>query len=153
VIITRVYQALTAPDTDSAVMSLGEALTMAEPEGYVRTFVDEGRLLAPLLRTACSQGINPEYTIKLLTIIEAEEQQRRKARKTEGALSPYRSLLSKREVEVLRLLAVDLTNRQIADRLFISTGTVKIHVHNILEKLGAKVRFQAVARAREMNLI
>jgi LuxR family maltose regulon positive regulatory protein len=61
--------------------------------------------------------------------------------------------LSERELEVLRLVADGLSNREIADRLFVSVGTVKTHVHNILGKLGVEGRPRAIARARELDLI
>jgi LuxR family maltose regulon positive regulatory protein len=149
----RVYQALAAANQESALEFLSEALTMAEPEGYIRTFVDEGRLLAPLLQKALSQGIMPEYTRKLITIIEAEERQKRKMKRGEGAPSRYHALLSERELEVLRLMAEGLSNQQIADRLIISLSTAKNHVHNILEKLNVQGRTQAVTQARELELI
>ena len=145
-IAIRMNQALAADTVDSAVELVAEVLAMAEPEGYIRIFVDEGKLLAPLLRKAISQGIKPEYAAKLLAIIEAEK--RRKPKTKAGG-----ALLSERELEILRLLASEISNQQIAERLFISTGTVKVHVHNILEKLGAKGRSQAVARAREIKII
>jgi LuxR family maltose regulon positive regulatory protein len=149
----RVYQALAADNEESALEFLSEALTMAEPEGYIRTFIDEGELLKPLLEKALSQGITPEYTRKLLAIIEAEERQKRKMKKGDGASSPYQSLLSERELEVLRLMAEGLSNQQIADRLIISLSTVKNHVHNILEKLNVQGRTQAVTQARELEII
>jgi len=152
-IIYRLYQALAADNEESALEFLSEALTMAEPEGYIRTFVDEGKLLAPLLRKAVSQGITPEYTKKLLTIIEAEERQKRKMKRGEGAPSPYHALLSERELEVLRLMAAGLSNQQIADKLIISLSTAKNHVHNIIEKLNVQSRTQAVTQARDLELI
>jgi LuxR family maltose regulon positive regulatory protein len=146
-ITARVYQALSAPTPEEALVFLAEALNLAQPEGYIRIFADEGGLLAPLLRKALSQGITPEYAGRLLTIIEAEK--RRK-----GTLPPKTSgLLSERELEVLRLLAVGSSNRQIAQKLFVSLSTAKTHVHNILEKLGAQNRSQAIARGRELKLI
>jgi LuxR family maltose regulon positive regulatory protein len=150
-IIYRVYQSLAVENEESAVEFLSNALTMAEPEGYIRTFVDEGKLLKPLLEKALSKGITPEYTRKLIDIIEAEERQKRRMKREEGA--PSRSVLSGREIEVLKLMAEGLSNQQIADRLIISLGTVKNHVHNIIEKLEAKGRTQAVAQARELELI
>jgi len=75
-ISTCVYQALAAATPTEALNFLTEALTLGQPEGFIRTFVDEGRLLAPLLREALAQGVTPEYTKKLLNIIEAEERQR-----------------------------------------------------------------------------
>jgi len=153
VIEIRVYQALAAATPAEALTFLAEALTMGQPEGFIRTFVDEGRLLAPLLRKALSQRITPEYTGKLLSIIEAEER-RRRARKGEGApVSPSSELVSGRELEVLRLVAEGLSNQQIADKLSVSLSTAKTHVHRLFEKLNAKDRLQVVIKARELKLI
>ncbi|GAI40404.1 unnamed protein product, partial [marine sediment metagenome] len=104
------------------------------------------KLLTPLLRKALSRGIMPDYASKLLIIIKAEEQRRQK---TKGAAM----LLSKRELEILRLLEKEFSNKQIADRLNISLSTVKTHVHSILEKMNARNRSQAVSQAREFELI
>lgn len=146
-ITARIYQALSAPTPEEALTFLAEALKLAQPEGYIRIFIDEGGLLAPLLRKALSQGITPEYTGKLLTIIEAEK--RRK-----GTLPPQTSgILSEREIEVLHLLAAGSSNRQIAQKLIVSLSTAKTHVHNILEKLNAKNRTQAIALGRELKLL
>ena len=152
-IICRVFQALATETEEAALEFLSEALTMAEPEGYIRTFVDEGRLLKPMLEKALSRGVTPEYTRKLITIIEAEERQKRIREKGEGVPSPYQSILSERELEVLHLMADGLSNQQIADRLIISLSTAKNHVHNIIEKLGVRARTQAVTQARELELI
>ena len=145
-IVYRLYQALAADNDELALEFLSDAMTMAEPEGYIRTFVDEGKLLKPLLQKALTEGITPEYTGKLLNIIEAEERMRKKAR---GGEIP----LSERELEILRLLAADVSNQQIAEMLTISLSTVKTHVHHILEKLDAKDRSQAVFYARELELM
>jgi len=142
----RVYQSLAAETEETALEFLSDSLVMAEPEGWIHIFVDEGRMLKPLLEKALSRGITPEYTRKLISIIESEERRRKEARKGE-------MLLSERELEVLQLITLKLSNKQIAERLFISPGTVKIHVHNILDKLGATVRSEAVAHAREIRLI
>jgi len=153
IIWLRIYQALAADMAESAIEFLSEALTMAKPEGYIRIFVDEGKLLAPLLRKVLSRGITPEYTNKLLTIIEAEERQFT-SKTIEGipsALLP--KPLSERELEVLKLVADGLTNQQIADKLIISLSTAKSHVYHIFGKLNAKDRLQAVTRARELKLI
>lgn len=153
VIWFRVYQALAAATQESALQFLADVLKIAEPEDFIRTFVDEGRLLAPLLRKALSQGITPEYTSRLLSIIEAEEQHRKSGTKEviPSALLP--EPLSERELEVLRLLAADASNRQIASRLSISLSTVKTHVHHILDKLSTKNRTLAIARAKDLKLI
>lgn len=76
VIRIRVYQALAAATPDEALTFLSEALTLGQPEGFTRTFVDEGKLLKPLLQKALAQGITSEYTAKLLNVIETEERQR-----------------------------------------------------------------------------
>ena len=149
----RVCQTMAADNEESALKFLSEALTMAEPEGYIRTFVDEGRLLKPLLEKALSQGITPEYTRKLLSVIEAEERQRR-ATKGRGMPVPSTTeFLSERELEVLRLVTDGLSNQQIADRLVISLNTAKTHVHRLFGKLNAKDRLQVVTRAKQLKLI
>ena len=152
VILIRVYQALAADSPNESLAFLSEALKLGEPRGYIRTFVDEGKLLKPLLEKALSQGITPDYTHKLLDIIETEES-RGQARNALVAPHAPRGLVSDRELDILRLVAAGLSNRQIADRLIITPGTAKRHVHNIFEKLDARDRLQAVNRARELNLI
>lgn len=147
----RITQALAASEQAEALGFLVQALRAGEP-GWVRSFVDQGSRLAPLLRRAVSQGICPDYATRLLTLIEAE--QRRKAA-SDGSppSSPAYALLTGRELELLRLVAAGLSNRQIAGKLFISPGTVKVHLHNISEKLNATSRTGAVARARELKLL
>jgi LuxR family maltose regulon positive regulatory protein len=106
-------------DIPSALVPLERALALAEPEGYVRIFVDEGRPMAQLLSEAAVQGIMPDYTAKLLAVFEAEEH------KSEGEpylspAAPARSLtepLSQRELEVLRLISQGFSNREIGERL------------------------------------
>jgi LuxR family maltose regulon positive regulatory protein len=151
-IVIRIWQALCATEPDEALDYLAEALATARPEGWIRSFVDEGPRLVSLLRKAVSRGISSDYAAKLLTIIEAEER-----RKTEGGRSGRSSqvyaLLTDRELEVLRLAAAGLSNQQIASRLVISLSTAKVHLHNISEKLNATSRTGAVARARELGLL
>ena len=147
----RVCQALAAATPAEALSFLAEALTIGQPEGYIRSFVDESRPLTPLLRKALSQGITPEYTRRLLNIIEDEE--RRRHAPSDLVASLPSGALSNRELEILRLVAAGLSNKQIADRLIIALGTAKTHVHRIFEKLNAKDRLQAVTRARELKLV
>ena len=147
-----VYQALAASTPERALDFLAEALQLGEPRGYIRTFVDEGKLLKPLLEMALSRGITPDYTRKLLDIIETEERQRQAGSAVVAPHAPP-GLLSEHELEILRLVAAGLSNAQISDRLIITPGTAKRHVHNIFEKLDARDRLQAVNRARELNLI
>ncbi len=159
---TRVLQALAAPTSTAALAFLADALKLSQPEGYVRTFVDEGEALAELLRQPMSQSVHPDYVAKLLAALEVEA----KGRGCPGegleasaflrhrpAGQPLVEPLSERELEVLRLVAAGLSNREIAESLIISVGTVKTHVHNILNKLNVQGRTGAIARARELDLI
>jgi len=151
-ITVRVYQALAAGSTSEALSFLSEALRAGEAEGYIRTFADEGKLLAPLLRQALSRGVTPEYTARLLNVIRDEERQNRVAGKASpGGQAP--GPLSERELEILRLVEAGLSNRQIAERLVITLATVKTHVHNLSQKLNVRTRTQALARARELKLL
>jgi LuxR family maltose regulon positive regulatory protein len=121
---------------------LRRALVLAEPEGYVRTFVDEGAPMAAMLGQALSQNLAPRY-IGLLLAAFAES----------SAVSPLIEPLTRREREVLRLIADGLKNQEIADRLVISVATVKRHVTNIYGKLGIGGRVRAAARAQELGLL
>jgi LuxR family maltose regulon positive regulatory protein len=148
----RIYHALLAATPDEALTFLTEALKLGQPEGFIRSFVDEGRQLAPLLRRALHQGVTPEYTARLLNIIATEEGWRRSVGGTAATASPS-GLLSEREMEILELLAAGHSNRQIAERLIVTAGTVKVHVHNVMGKLNARSRTQAVSLARALKLL
>jgi LuxR family maltose regulon positive regulatory protein len=162
VVEIRALQAMTASTTPAAMAYLTEALELAQPEGYVRTFVDKGEPMAHLLRTAMSEGIAPLYARSLLAAFEAQPQERAAAAIRVAALpdagpstGPVGELvepLSQREMQVLQLLVQGLSNREIADRLFITIGTVKTHVHHIYGKLDVESRAQAIAQARELDL-
>jgi len=138
-------------EKDKAVQLLVDALTLAEPGGFIRLFVDEGRPMAQLLSEAT--GMVPDYTGKLLAVFEAEEQ------KSEGTSSlppPAQALiepLSRRELEVLHLMAQGLSNQEMSERLFLALDTVKGHNRKIFDKLQVQRRTEAVARARELGLL
>jgi LuxR family maltose regulon positive regulatory protein len=140
----RILQALAANDDEQALVYLAEALTAAQPEGYVRIFVDQGNALVPLLRRVAHKGIAPGYVAQLLSAMA----------ETAGAppslAQPLIEPLSEREMEVLQLLAAGKSNQAIAAELVLSVGTVKAHNYG---KLGVRSRTQAVARARELNLL
>lgn len=130
-----------------AIITLERALALAEPEGYIRTFVDEGTPLAHLLRQAASRGISPNYINKLLAAF---------AEATDAAPAmpqPLVEPLTERELEVLALITAGMTNQEIAQKLTITVGTVKRHLHNIYSKLNVSNRTQAVAYARELKLL
>jgi LuxR family maltose regulon positive regulatory protein len=139
-------------DIPAALMPLHRALKLAEPEGYVRKFLDEGPAMAQLLTEAAAQGIMPDYTGKLLAVFGTKEQ------KSEGKsnLPPAQPLidpLSQRELEILRLIAQGLSNREISKRLFLALNTVKGHNQKIYSKLQVQSRTEAIARARELDLL
>ena len=134
--------------------ALERALTIAEPEGYVRTFVDEGAPMAALLRRAATRGVAPAYVSKLLDALDAQAPMRRgPTGPASPTAQPLEEPLSEREREVLRLVAAGLSNRAIADELVLATGTVKKHINNIFTKLNVRSRTQAVAQARELGLL
>ncbi len=134
---------------DEALTALTRALALAEPGGYVRTFVDEGLPMAELLREAAAQGRHPTYIRSLLAAFVASPTTPPSPKQAAVLVEP----LSGREVEVLCLMAEGLTNREIAERLYLAPTTVKVHARNIFGKLGASNRTQAVARARAFGLI
>jgi LuxR family maltose regulon positive regulatory protein len=141
-----------AGDDGQALERLAQVLARAEPEGYVRLFVDEGEPMARLLQRAVNRGITPAYSSKLLAAIELERKGEQ-SKPAPGAPTPLVEPLSDREIEVLHLVAAGLQNREIADRLIVSVRTVKKHVQNIHGKLGVNNRTAAVARARELSLL
>jgi LuxR family maltose regulon positive regulatory protein len=138
-------------EIDRALASLERALALAEPEGYVRIFIDEGPPMGELLRQAATQGIAPEYVSRLLAALEVSEYE--SMRVLPPHPQPLIEPLSNRELEVLQLLAAGLSNREIAKTLVIALGTVKNHLQNIYGKLDVHNRTQAVHRARELGLL
>jgi len=153
-------------EKDKAVQLLGEALALAEPEGFIRIFVDEGAPMAQLLLEAATHGMMPDYIGKLLAVFEAEEQPvlaglAASPGKSEGKsylppalpAQPLIEPLSQRELQVLQLIAQGLSNREISERLFLALSTVKGHNRNIFDKLQVASRTEAVACARELGLL
>jgi LuxR family maltose regulon positive regulatory protein len=142
-------------DIPAALKPLQQALTLAEPEGYVRMFVDEGLPMAQLLLKAAVRGIMPDYTGKLLAAFEAE--QLRSAGESPlpipPASQPLIEPLSQRELEVLRLFKTELSGPEIARELVIALSTVRTHTKSIYSKLNVNNRRAAVKRAEELGLI
>jgi LuxR family transcriptional regulator, maltose regulon positive regulatory protein len=133
-------------EKDKAVRLLGEALALAEPGGFIRVFVDEGLPMKQLLQEVASRRMAPEYTRHLLAAFSPGGAKR-------AAQSATVEPLSERELEVLQHIAEGRTDQEIADRLYLSLYTVKVHARNIYGKLGVNKRTQAVARARELGVL
>jgi LuxR family maltose regulon positive regulatory protein len=156
VITILVLQALAwqaGGDMKRAVAPLERALTLAEPNGFARIFVDEGRPMARLLGEARKRGLVPAFASRLLAAFAAEGKGPVELSLAQADQSALVEPLSERELEVLQKLAEGLSNRQIAERLYLSLNTVKVHTRNIYGKLGVNNRTQAVARARELGIL
>jgi LuxR family maltose regulon positive regulatory protein len=140
-------------DTDQAIVVVGKALAFAEPGGFIRIFVDEGPPMAHLLYKALSRGIARDYVRRLLAAFPVTEPGQTDVSKILASNSELIEPLSDRELEVLRLFAEGLTNREIASRLFLALNTVKAHAGNIYGKLNVHSRTQAIARAQALGLL
>jgi len=133
-------------DTPATLRSLERALVLAEPDGYVRIFVDEGPPMATLLEVAAKHGIAPAYVAQLL---EAFGRAEGRTPVKQNLIEP----LSERELDVLRLLGTDLAGPDIATELIVSLSTMRTHTRNIYSKLGVSNRRAAVRRAEELELL
>jgi LuxR family transcriptional regulator, maltose regulon positive regulatory protein len=140
-------------DSSTALVPLERALSLAEPEGYVRIFVDEGLPMARLLYEALSQGVESDYIRRLLAAFPVAESEQTASSPMRGSKSELVEPLSERELEVLQLIAEGLTNQEVATRLYLSLHTVKVHARNIFTKLAVKNRAQAVARGRALGIL
>src|SRR5205807_9240523 len=132
---------------------LGDALALAAPAGFIRLFVDEGPPMAHLLSEAEALGMLPDYTGKLLAVLEADAQKRENTSSLPPSAQPLIEPLSRRELEVLHLMAQGLSNQEMCERLFLALDTVKGHNRKIFDKLQVQRRTEAVARARELGLL
>jgi LuxR family maltose regulon positive regulatory protein len=159
VIEARVLEALalrTLDETERALDALSQALWLAEPEGYVRTLIDEGRPMAALLRQAGLRGVASHHVGQLLAAFGSGEREPRPMEEAAPQAMPssaFVEALTEREVEVLRLIDVGLSNREVADRLYISLNTVRTHVKSLYGKLNVHSRTQAISRARDLGLL
>jgi LuxR family maltose regulon positive regulatory protein len=140
--------------SEQAVTLIQRALALAEPEGYIRLFVDEGLPLKALISRSLSQfRKKPQAGHKRLIAYVARLVAAFSGKPADHAPRAMPEALSARELEVLTLIAGGCSNGQIAGKLFISLGTVKRHVNNIFGKLEVGSRTQAVARARNLGLL
>ena len=155
ILVTQVLVYQAKGDTSLAFASLERALTLAQPEGYVRIFLDEGADMVQLLREAATRGIMPNYTGKLLGAFEAQRQRSTSvfpilaSPASQSLIEP----LSQRELEVLRLFKTELSGPEIANQLVIALSTIRTHTESIYRKLDVNNRRAAVKRAAELGLI
>lgn len=135
-----------------ALNLIGRVLELAEPGGYVRLFLNEGRLMAELLSATAVQPVLPNYVHRLLAAFEGEKREERPFPATPG-FSSLVEPLSPRELEIVRLIAQGLSNQEIGHRLFLALDTIKGHNRRIFEKLQVQRRTEAIVRARELGLL
>ena len=139
-------------DTDQALIILGEALALTESEGIIRLYVDEGLPMLHLLAESNRRGIASDYTARLITILEVE-QNAIAGESQQAATYSLPEPLSRRELEILQFIAEGLSNQAISEKLFLALDTVKGHNRRIFDKLQVQRRTEAVARARTLRLI
>ena len=145
ILVLRALAHQTLGDIPAALACLERAITMAEPEGYVRVFVDEGPPMASLLTAAAKQGTARNYVRRLLAAVSETEHD---SHIKQALIDP----LSERELDVLRLLGTELDGPAIARELMVSLNTVRTHTKNIYTKLAVTNRRAAVRRAAELGL-
>jgi LuxR family maltose regulon positive regulatory protein len=126
-----------------ALAKISASLSLAEPERYIRLFVDEGTAVADLLILAIQHNIHSDYANQLLALIKENQ----------PATPNLYETLTEREREVLRLLAAGLSNLEIGEKLNISLSTIKTHITRIYSKLGVSSRTQVIVRARELKIL
>ncbi len=160
VIEMRLLQALAhqmCQNEKQALDALSEALRLAEPEGYIRSFVDEGApmeaLLYQLRRPTGKHGPTPYLDSLLAAFQQMSMAQVQTGEPPKAKAQPLPEPLSERELQVLQLLACGASNQEIAQELVIVVDTVKRHVSHIFAKLGVNNRVQAVRQARELSLL
>jgi LuxR family maltose regulon positive regulatory protein len=134
--------------TTLALVALTRAIQLAAPEGFLRIFLDKGRLLCPLLRQLASRANSPVYTLTLLQAFGETVEVHAHAK---GGKSS--DTLSEREICILNCLSAGKSNQEIAEIFVIAVSTVKTHLSNIYVKLGVHSRTQALVRAREIGLL
>ena len=159
---TIALRAMLSDKTGDAVLALeqlGRAVSLAQPGGFIRLFVDLGSELVPLLNRLELKGEKLQYVGRILAVFQSEGSQADPSQTgtrvgvTINDIAGLPESLSPREKEVLALLVERLTNKEIGEKLFISTATVKRHAHSIYEKLNVKGRHEAVTKAVGLGLI
>lgn len=151
--------ASTIGSAEKALTLLERALSLAEPEGYIRVFLNKGKKMEQLLRRAVTAGICPDVATMLLDRCAESTASVSTNKGPSASIDDHRKVqpliepLSEREIDVLRLLNTSLDTTEIARELMISVSTVRTHVKNIYSKLNVNRRIQAVERAHELKLL
>ncbi|MCB0007588.1 MAG: hypothetical protein KDE04_14080, partial [Anaerolineales bacterium] len=145
-----VYQA--SDNLPAATAALARALTLAEPEGYVRIFLEQGLSMAPLLREVITRGIRPAYAERLLRNLPGESMGEEAPAGADVSLELIEPL-SPRELAVLHLLGSTMSGPEIAAELMVALSTIRTHTKSIYGKLNVNNRRAAVKRAEELKLI
>jgi LuxR family transcriptional regulator, maltose regulon positive regulatory protein len=162
VLVLRALALQAQHERSAAVQALGRALMLAEPESYVRVFVDEGAPMAVLLKDLIQAGRNAHhdqrpgmirYARRLLSEFRPRSPSATPSPTPHSRQRPVDDSLTGREREVLELIAGGLSNQEIAARLYVATSTVKSYTNSIFRRLGVTSRTQAVAEARALHLI
>jgi LuxR family maltose regulon positive regulatory protein len=138
-------------DNEKAQIHLSTALEMASVHGFVRIFLDERPALEPLISklihsgpTGVESGVSISYIHEVLSGF---------GEKSPTKVQTLVEELSPRELEILELISIGLSNKEISDRLFLSINTIKGYNHTIFGKLGVQNRTEAANRARDLGII
>jgi LuxR family maltose regulon positive regulatory protein len=160
ILIVRALALWAQEARSDALATLAQAVTLAAPEGYIRRFVDEGAAMLAMLHAVATQGIAPDYLTRLLAAFPATtnpqagmRQELPPVQRSTSNDAPLVEPLSQRELEVIRLIADGKSNAEIAQTMVIALSTVKTHTNNIFSKWQVTSRTQAIARARELQLL
>ena len=133
-------------EKDRAVRLMDKVLTLTEPEGFIRIFVEQGMPMCKLLSETALQGITPNYISQLMSAFKGEKKEHEEI---QCLIDP----LSQREIEVLKLIAQGFSNHEIGEKLFLALDTVKGHNRRIFSKLDVKNRTMAIAKARSLAIL
>lgn len=137
----------------TATSILAQALAFSESEGYVRPFVNASGEIAPVLNDIAAEKPGASFSPHVESVFNACHVRLYRPASIDGAETVHHENLTKREIEILELMAVGFPYKEIAQKAFISINTVKTHVRKILTKLGVETRTQAIIKAKKMKII
>jgi LuxR family maltose regulon positive regulatory protein len=136
-------------DVGGALSAINNVLTAAESEGFKRVFMDEGTLVCDLIEESVSRGYDSKFARDVLTSLKGKRVELQPIAMAANLVEP----LSDREIQVLRMLESELSIPEIASHLHVAVSTLRTHIRNIYSKLDVHSRFEAVSKARDLNLI